>query len=180
MPNWCYSRLYVSGPDDDVRAFLTAWQGEVPPREKDPVRPRSAKGGHIIRPYKPVRRDARKNAIMPFAFSRLVPMPKKLEKKSDAVVFGWRIENWGCRWSPAEVEIERQSAGRTRFWIRTPWAPPIPLFENVSQLFPRLRFGLHYVVEGDELGFTRLWFRKGRQVDAKGRPRPAIRYRGWL
>ena len=53
----------------------------------------------------------------------------------------WRLINWGTKWPPADVHGDSWKSG---IQFETRWSPPMHLVDNLSAMFPALRFALSY------------------------------------
>ena len=78
-------------------------------------------------------------------------------------IISWRIEHWGTKWPASSTEILTDLVDHMEFRFATPWAFPQPVFSELGDLFPALRFefialdpdtrlGVHgYVMGQDEI-----------------------------
>jgi hypothetical protein len=83
------------------------------------------------------------------SFDKLLPMPKELEENEGW--YGWRVENWGCKWDISGRDNQEPHASEPEYCgygFETPWGPPLELFNNISPDFPGVRFELAYYEEG--------------------------------
>ena len=67
--------------------------------------------------------------------------------------YDWRIQHWGTKWNCYECEDE----GPRRIAFLTAWAPPDPVFDELSRRYPQIEFTCYSVDEGDS---ETVWERK--------------------
>ena len=130
MPNWCYNKLTITGPEADVQAFKARAVGHSPwkEREEDP--------------------DA-------LNFHSLVPVPDEvLQAGYEAAGLDWERENWGCKWGADEPQILDEGGNRIIYEFCTAWSPPIEFLQKVAVQWPALVFVLVYEEPG--MGFKGL------------------------
>lgn len=55
--------------------------------------------------------------------------------------YEWRNENWGTKWNAANASITERAEDGTKisYSFETAWAPPIPVFFELSKQFPDVR-----------------------------------------
>lgn len=75
--------------------------------------------------------------------------------------YNWNVKNWGTKWDASDVElISDEPNGENHVLVYrfdTPWSPPIPVIEKLSEQYPRLLLTLSYEEEqrwGGEIEFT--------------------------
>jgi hypothetical protein len=73
--------------------------------------------------------------------NKLIPYPKDLTGEQ---LKYWRIENWGTKWGFCDTELIKETEQELKYHFDTAWSPPLPLIEKAGELFPALRFSLHY------------------------------------
>jgi hypothetical protein len=54
--------------------------------------------------------------------------------------YRWNIENWGCKWDASET----YASDLNSYQFNTPWSPPGPWLEALSNAFPEVTFILEY------------------------------------
>ncbi len=54
--------------------------------------------------------------------------------------YSWRIDHWGTKWPACETEILADRSDRLEFRFANPWNFPEPVFAELGELFPALRF----------------------------------------
>jgi hypothetical protein len=117
MPNYCENDLYVSGPGQDIRAFMDHVKGEY--------------GG------KP----------LVFDFNALVPEPDVCPPLDPGGIdLGWHVTNWGTKWNalwPVLLEMDCDE-GSAELHFSTAWSPPRPVILAAARRFPSLQFRLEY------------------------------------
>jgi len=63
----------------------------------------------------------------------------------------WANANWGTKWNACGFEVVADEPGRYEFLFDTAWAPPLPVFEKMGEMFPALDFDLYYSEPGMEI-----------------------------
>lgn len=96
-------------------------------------------------------------------FSKSVPMPQEVKNNvSEFYSFqqildpnnpiNWCSKNWGTKWSPRDVEIEKTDTSIT-YTFETANSPPFQWLIKTSQKYPKICFGMYYEDEdGDFKG----------------------------
>lgn len=123
MPNYCENQLYVVAPSNErMDVFL------------DFV------GSHI-----------------PLDFDRIIPAPKGLfhgavgkkekEKYKNTNWYDWNNKKWGTKWNAEDVRVERE--GKTAYFsFDTAWSPPLPVIDELMDIFDDFTFSLEYYEPG--------------------------------
>lgn len=155
MPNWCENDLTITGPEDQLAAYLEA----------------CADGGSILifdrvipYPLKLRQMDEARNAAEAAwdigmracqtkqekdAYARTHPHPMTLGKDGfNSGGYEWCIENWGTKWPAGDWRNWQREPGRTSATFDTAWSPPVPVLVAASRKFPGLRFELAYYEAG--------------------------------
>ena len=65
--------------------------------------------------------------------------------------YNWNNRNWGCKWDASESELIDESENGENlvlvYRFDTPWAPPVPAMEKLSEQYPTLLLTLEYEEE---------------------------------
>jgi hypothetical protein len=169
MPNWCTNTLHITGPEEDVRAFVLKAKGVTP----------SYNDSHTASEWE-VFDEIRKKALYSappddygeeqvFCFHGLHPVPvdfrrfpyddTSARKVGEAIGeprtyggYGWQSAHWGTKWDACEASLDYQEPTALGYSFDTAWGPPIALFDKVSNDFPTLTFTLRYHEGG--MGFA--------------------------
>jgi hypothetical protein len=86
-------------------------------------------------------------------FNVINPVPEAVEGSDSAVKDGvrilhsWLCSNWGTDRSAANFHVSRDEPGHYECHFDTAWAPPIPIWQHLGDLFPTLDFSLNGVEE---------------------------------
>jgi hypothetical protein len=75
-----------------------------------------------------------------FDFNKIIPEPKE----DDGDCCGWRVENWGTKWTGYEC---RFNDDQTALSFCTAWSPPLPVIKKLAQITGQT-FILGYIEEG--------------------------------
>ena len=128
MPNHVWNTLTVSGEKDEVTKFVEFAEGEYPWRE----------GNESWN--EDVEREIDKLSCNSF-----IPAPQEAINNYSNVGYEWCIKIWGTKWGCYDVSIEGNSSG-TSVWygFNTAWSPPVPVVYKMIEMFPDLRFCLHF------------------------------------
>lgn len=87
----------------------------------------------------------------------------------------WCVNNWGTKWDAINpVVIDMLGKYRVIITFETAWAPPIEVFNALSQKFPKISIELEYFESGMEFCGGARW-ENGVQTDAFRRE-----YFGWM
>lgn len=77
--------------------------------------------------------------------------------------YDWNVANWGCKWDFDVTHAEYVDGG-VRVTYDTPWAPPTPFVERLSELYPEHPITMAYAESG--MGYAgRQTFLNGMLVD---------------
>jgi hypothetical protein len=131
MPNWCYNKLTITGPEADVRSFKEKAAGPCPWLKPD------------------------ETEVEVLNFHSLVPVPDEvLQAGYEAAGYHWERENWGCKWGADEPQILDEGGNCIIYEFCTAWSPPIEFLQKVAVQRPALKFILEYEETG--VGFKGL------------------------
>jgi hypothetical protein len=131
MPNWCSNKLTVSGPDEDVRSFVTKAVGHSPWSET-PEKVEAAQSAQALN------------------FHSLVPIPDDvLAAGYEVAGYQWELANWGSKWGACESAIVSDWDGTVGYAFDTAWSPPLQFLERVAKHWPSLTFILEYEEGGE-------------------------------
>ena len=79
-----------------------------------------------------------------FDFQKVVPMDEKLLEDGEKW-YGWRLENWGTKWSGYDGRFTCDDF--SSFSFDTAWAPPLPIIKKLAELTGQT-FILEYIEYG--------------------------------
>jgi hypothetical protein len=144
MPNWVTINVHVTGEEKALQEFKEA---------------------HFV-----CDTDPEKPAWAPdinFDFNTIVPMPAclkdttsptpeddKVNARVRAKMYGaenwyeWSKMNWDTKWNASDTYINYEDAVNMEFSINTAWTLPVPIFEELAELYPELTFELDCIEEG--------------------------------
>jgi len=71
------------------------------------------------------------------AFSYFHPAPQNTDIE-------WCYENWGTKWDPYDIVIERNGPNGIEFNFTTAWSPPIPFLTHLLAQYPSCWMKLTY------------------------------------
>jgi len=63
--------------------------------------------------------------------------------------YEWRVQNWGTKWEPSGVDVEK-GVDHILYDFDTAWSPPEPWVRSISTKYPDLTFRLSYEEPGND------------------------------
>lgn len=160
MPNWSKNKLSVTGPKDEVDAFVKKAEGPI----------QDYKTSEMEKKFFGYKDETPRISVL--SFHQLVPIPDEVMARgydepkyrpTKETGFDWEVKLWGVKWGASEVELERVSDGHALYSFNTAWAPPCKLLETVSKQFPKLFFYLSFSEEMPTRG--RFIYRNGKKIE---------------
>jgi len=150
MPNWTSNIIRVEGAEADLRAFLEAvkWQDEIFDFNRIIPMPELLKhtgSGHQTIDGQEVS-EWYVIGVAPvwLAKDRLFTPEEEatLKEIGHRCWYDWSIANWGTKWNACRAELAEDCASEGYIEIRfdTAWAVPMPVFEKMFEMFPKLSF----------------------------------------
>lgn len=129
MPNHCSNNLTVSGPVEDVAAFVKAAEGAESLVDAFFPMPEELRGTTVG--YNPDPDEVRQRNI------ELYGAPDWYE---------WAHKNWGSKWGDYDTDLlgHTHDAGHAAFVYTTAWGPMEQAIANISKRFPTLLFEVVY------------------------------------
>lgn len=135
MPNWCFNKLVVSGKKSELDKFKN-FVYFCPDKKIDKIE-------------KLLLLKRKKSKSEALCFDKIIPKPKEIiNAQYDPIGYNWEILNWGCKWGAVRSELTKEKTTSLHYSFETPWAPPIPVLQRMSEQFPALNFRLTYKDEG--------------------------------
>ena len=166
MPNWCNNDLHVTGDKESIKKFRLAAKG--PTQTYNDFREEGSKWPEkldSIRLKAMAEQLPDPGPVTEFSFHALFPVPEEirrfpydcnqankireklgLEKQGGG--YSWESENWGCKWGASEATIWSGEDTALHYGFDTPWGPPEPFIQKISEDWPDLHFELHYEEPG--------------------------------
>lgn len=167
MPNWCECSLTLDGPAKDVETLMAQ-------RFTAPLA--------APKPHEGMRFD------LELDFEKVIPYPNKFRdqdevarkweeenkgKKADwskrpkdgfnSGGYEWCTSNWGVKWPPSDFWYREQTRrGHLYCYFKTPWGPPEPVIQKLSELHPGVRITLRFWERG--MAFRGIRVYKGGKV----------------
>lgn len=97
------------------------------------------------------------------AFSHFYPPPENAEAD-------WCNEQWGTKWDPYDITIERNGPNGIEFNFSTAWSPPIPFLKHLLKQYPRCWIKITYgecmaMFAGIWIGYMKKGELKERDLD---------------
>lgn len=167
MPNWCENRvLFTSTRKSDIERLRK--------RAKDkfdfnrfipyPYRFKCLDKLSEMRGVK-LKKEAEKRGYENF-WELPETVKKKIEEKSPFILNGynqggheWCLKNWGTKWNACNVSFDEEikTKGKIYLWsvvFDTAWSPPIPIFENIAERYPKINITAFFEEEGNGIEGT--------------------------
>ena len=166
MPNWCFNRLEIYGPDHDLRtiAELVAepdgydltWVRPLPVQLVDSVSPVPDSPDPDPRWAELLATDQ----VTQEWYDHLVSERRERYENAQLLLaqtgyadwYSWSIENWGVKWAPRSVDFTdnlEYHMPHIEYHFETPWSPPIRLINAWSAKFPDCYFALGFTEESN-------------------------------
>ena len=82
-----------------------------------------------------------------FEMSNFYPTPTKDNGEVIDGWYGWRVENWGCKWDMSDVDYD-QMDDTVYMDYQTPWGPNIEFWEKIAEEYKDLTISLSYYEGG--------------------------------
>ena len=144
MPNWCDNNVMIKGPTEEInkiKDFLVE-QGNVFSFER--ILPCPA---------------ALRNAPAPNRNEQSVEFNKK--KYGAADWYDWSVNNWGTKWNSSDTvmhtELEDKEEKQIGYSFQTAWAPPLPLYDKLAEMFPNTNIFVNFDESGCDFAGWRLY-----------------------
>lgn len=142
MPNWCENELTVIGNKQDLDRFVKLAATNKCPLDFN---------NFILYPAAWKRADELHEKwhteFMELSPEARVKYEKDNPEPEDGYNHGgyeWCKKNWGTKWRPSEVRVQRSSDEVLHLDFDTAWSPPNPIVKKMAELFPTLEFHLEY------------------------------------
>ena len=78
------------------------------------------------------------------------------KKYGFATWYRWKVENWGTKWGAYETEVLQYDADERYpdscyfdVKFQTAWAPPMPIYRKLHEMFPSVTINAYWSDEGD-------------------------------
>lgn len=153
MPNWTFNSLHIEGAEADLRAFLEAVKCQDEIFEFNRIIPMPELLKHTGTGYQTL--DGKEvhewyfignEAALLFndkSVRRFTPEEEAtLKELGHRSWYTWSNEHWGTKWNACRAELAEDCAKQGHIEIRfeTAWAAPLPVFERMFEMFPKLSF----------------------------------------
>lgn len=172
MPNHCENDLYVSGPKEDVDAFLAFIGADQSP-------PRFDFNSVLPYPADFAERDDSMAALqkeLGWQKGRVAFEAKYGVGAKDGYNDGgyeWCRANWGTKWNAYEV-VRRDYSG-VCVTFQTAWSPPRPVIAELHRRFPTLTLSLEFFEQGCAFSGGVIFAPNGEYDDVDRSPGTATR-----
>ena len=62
--------------------------------------------------------------------------------------YDWCNNNWGTKWNTADTHITMDDEDQVAYSFETAWAPPLPVYEKLAEMFPNINIFINYDESG--------------------------------
>lgn len=62
--------------------------------------------------------------------------------------YDWCNSNWGTKWNSSDAHITVDHDDQIAYSFQTAWAPPIPVYEKLAEMFPNTNIFINYDESG--------------------------------
>jgi len=168
MPNWCNNHLRVIGNTKDLRKFFddttvvpTLELGQ-PPKDVEPYLDLT-----IPFPCPAELKNTTASFGHPQDDAHDAQMKSNVEKYGHTDWYEWQIANWGTKWAPSDIFVDRYSDTSVMMRFDSAWSPPTELIKKLSSIYTNLAFILSFEEGG--MGFLGVEsYCKGETIWAEG------------
>jgi len=138
MPNWCNNTISIEGEKAKIEEFKNFLDNN--------------NGKDWFDFFNPCPQELKDVGNVSF---HDVPNVKLVEKYGYTDWYNWSVANWGCKWNCDAQDwniTEDGDRATISFWFDSPWAPPIVLYEFISNEMEDFTVDAQYHEEG--MGFV--------------------------
>lgn len=132
MPNYVYTNLEVTGPEEVLKEFVAAHMCDEVHLEFNTIIPMPAALDVTAHCGDNISDEQKANQ----------------EKYGFTDWYGWRVDNWGTKWGAGSCELKEREDGKLLMYFETAWSIPEKIFTELNILYPELTFMLDVVEEG--------------------------------
>ena len=116
MPNWCNNTFKVSASKEQIDGFEKFLNDN--------------NGKDWFDFFAPCPEELKKVGDVSF---HKEPDESLVEKYGYSDWYSWSVANWGCKWNCDAQDWNREDDNTIGFWFDSPWAPPIELYNKISE-----------------------------------------------
>ena len=163
MPNWCNTRMEITGHEEDVKRFINSVKVEDVeediydystsyPYEK--TGSRIVQRTEIIKSFIPIPEELY-SVMVPIREEQAELAQRMKEKYGSTDWHSWQYENWGVKWGDCHTELDDEGDDTDAkgnhvavYRFDTAWGTATKAFLKISAMFPDLRFDFFHVEEG--------------------------------
>jgi len=156
MPNWCWNKVKISGPADEVRKLAELVRTNESAFSFNKVIPMPEELAGIHCGFSTTH-DGKKVRNWRVVDRKTVAVNEKALVKKCGFVnwYDWAYANWGTKWDASDTETvchNRKGHGTATISFTTAWGPPEPVLARLAELFPSLKIKLNWNEEGGQKG----------------------------
>lgn len=131
MPNWCDNVVMIKGDPEVIKTVKQTLQeaGNVFSFNKISECP-----------------PALLNASAPNRSEQSIEFNTKKYGAKDW--YDWCNSNWGTKWNSSDAHITVDHDDQIAYSFQTAWAPPIPVYEKLAEMFPNTNIFINYDESG--------------------------------
>jgi hypothetical protein len=150
MPNWCHNYMTIKGAAGEIARFK---QTCIVNDEFDFNTVIQMPCRSILNADEPMPDDPNPAFVREWAARD----SQRIDRWKEAAAFGgdpndWAIDHWGTKWNAFRSYVTEKS-DCLECSFDTAWAPPVPIFEKLGEMFPTLDFELSGAEPMNDWGF---------------------------
>lgn len=173
MPNWCSNTLLISGPQEELRRFISAARGREHSYNDFYIEPWEAFDEiRLASILSTPPEDSEREVVL--SFHRLYPVPSDVRswpydrgitaevakatglKPPDLSGYEWENKYWGVKWGACDAQLN-DHGNEVEYLFDTAWGPPIEWLNHVAEQWPGLSFSFRYEESGMGFCGDALW-----------------------
>jgi hypothetical protein len=136
MPNWCDNTVLIKGEPLDILALMNKVSEDNNPFSLNKIKPLP---------------DGLRNTKAPAKHNESQQKVDFNTKNYGAADwYEWCVSNWGTKWNTSETLVVKVSDDCVNYTFQTAWAPPIPVYEELSKLFPNTNIFANFDESGSD------------------------------
>jgi hypothetical protein len=162
MPNWCSTKMTVTGSKEECERFRNSLlvehvEEDVYDYHKRPIEKigtRTVEQLKILQGLIPCPQELY-DVTHPVREEQAELAKKMLEKYGTTDWYSWQYENWGTKWGDCHTVFDDEDTNNDGdcvigYSFDTPWGTATKAFLKISSMFPTLRFDFYH---DEEAGF---------------------------
>lgn len=165
MPNWCENDVIIRGSQDEIRRIKAMLEGENGPIDFNKLLPYPSRFEEATTAAEELSRKQTEE-MKGMTQEQCVAYRAEHGYPRDGYNQGgheWCIANWGTKWNASNPQLQDEAPQRLCYTLETAWAPPVPVFKELSKHFPEAEITLDWYEGGMAMRGT-VRYRGGRRI----------------